>query len=216
MAGNALITKMADDAGVTEKQFYDTIMSTVMPGGKASNEQFLAFLQVANQYGLNPLTKEIYAFPAKGGIQPVVSIDGWVKLANANPNFDGMEYEDSIEDGAVVAITCKVYRKDRAHPVTATEYMAECKRGTEPWKQWPRRMLRHKATIQAIRYAFGFAGIIDPDEADRWHSTRSEVVYESRGAIAAIKDRIGVDDPEAEGGEQVDEADATSEQWGSM
>ena len=37
----------------------------------------------------------------------------------------------------------------------------------EPWKQWPRRMLRHKATIQAGRYAFGISGIVDPDEAER-------------------------------------------------
>lgn len=29
------------------------------------------------------------------------------------------------------------------------------------------RMLRHKVTIQASRYAFGLSGIIDPDEADR-------------------------------------------------
>jgi hypothetical protein len=31
-------------------------------------------------------------------------------------------------------------------------------------------MLRHKAAIQAGRYAFGFSGIIDPDEADRLES----------------------------------------------
>ena len=45
--------------------------------------------------------------------------------------------------------------------------MAECKRNTDPWRQWPNRMLRHKATIQAARYAFGFSGIADPDEAER-------------------------------------------------
>jgi hypothetical protein len=28
-------------------------------------------------------------------------------------------------------------------------------------------MLRHKAAIQAARYAFGFAGIMEPDEAER-------------------------------------------------
>ncbi len=28
-------------------------------------------------------------------------------------------------------------------------------------------MLRHKAAIQCTRYAIGFAGIIDPDEAER-------------------------------------------------
>ena len=48
-----------------------------------------------------------------------------------------------------------------------TEYMAECIRNTDPWKQYPRRMLRHKALIQCARYAFGFAGIVDPDEAER-------------------------------------------------
>ncbi len=29
------------------------------------------------------------------------------------------------------------------------------------------RMLRHKALIQAARYAFGFSGVMDEDEADR-------------------------------------------------
>jgi hypothetical protein len=51
--------------------------------------------------------------------------------------------------------------------VEVTEYLAECRQGTDPWKKWPARMLRHKAAIQAIRYAFGFSGIVDPDEADR-------------------------------------------------
>lgn len=186
MAGNALIVRMADKAGVTERQFYDTIMKTVMPGN-VTNEQFLAFLQVAGQYDLNPLTKEIYAFPAKGGgIQPVVSIDGWMKLANRHPNFDGLEHEDIADsNGELVAVVCKVYRTDRKHPVTATEYMAECRRSTEPWKQWPRRMLRHKATIQALRYAFGFAGIVDPDEAERYHDAPMEDVSEASTATAA-------------------------------
>ena len=177
MAGNELVTKLASTAGVTEKQYYETIMKTVMPAANVSPEHVLAFLQVAAAYDLNPLTREIYAFPGKGGgIQSVVGIDGWMKLANRNPQFDGLETQDVInEQGELVAITCLVYRKDRQHPVTATEYMVECKRQTDPWKQWPRRMLRHKATIQGLRYAFGFAGIVDPDEAERWHEADSTV-----------------------------------------
>src|SRR3546814_18172510 len=45
--------------------------------------------------------------------------------------------------------------------------MSECKRGTQPWQSHPRRMLRHKATIQCARLAFGFGGIYDQDEAER-------------------------------------------------
>src|SRR3546814_9231339 len=63
--------------------------------------------------------------------------------------------------------TCIIYRKDRAHPTEVTEFMSECKRGTQPWQSHPRRMLRHKATIQCARLAFGFGGIYDQDEAER-------------------------------------------------
>ena len=46
--------------------------------------------------------------------------------------------------------------------------MNECFNGNkEPWKRWPRRMLRHKAYIQGARIAFGFSGIYDEDEAQR-------------------------------------------------
>jgi hypothetical protein len=123
---------------------------------------------VAKQYNLNPILKEIYAFPAKGGgIMPIVSIDGWLNIINSHPQFDGMEFHDVIENGELVSVTCRMYRKDRTHPTEVTEYLNECKQGTDPWKKWPARMLRHKATIQAARYAFGFSGIYDEDEAKR-------------------------------------------------
>lgn len=169
---NGLVTQLATAYGMEARQFWGTIAKTVMPDPKnpPSNEQVIAFLVVAKQYNLNPFTKEIYAFPAKsGGIQPIVSVDGWAKMINSHPDFDGMTFADNLTpSGDLVAITCRMYRKDRQHPVEATEYLAECNRGTEPWKKWPRRMLRHKAMIQAARYAFGFAGIIDPDEAERF------------------------------------------------
>ena len=36
-----------------------------------------------------------------------------------------------------------------------------------PWQSHPSRFLRHKATIQCARLAFGFVGIHDQDEAER-------------------------------------------------
>jgi hypothetical protein len=65
------------------------------------------------------------------------------------------------------ACTCRIYRKDRSHPTVVTEYLTECRRDTGPWKSHPRRMLRHKAMIQAARLAFGYGGIYDQDEAER-------------------------------------------------
>jgi phage recombination protein Bet len=157
---------MAADYGFDRDQFVNAIKSTAVKG-QCSNEQFTAFLMVAREYKLNPLTKEIYAYPDRGGIQPIVSIDGWMNLINSNPAFDGMEFEDIFADGKLSAIKCTIFRKDRAKPISVTEYLAECKRNSEPWNKWPARMLRHKSAIQAARYAFGFAGIMDDDEYER-------------------------------------------------
>jgi len=168
----SVLVSMASRYGMEPKAFEQTVRNTVMPAKvQVTNEQFAAFLLVANEYRLNPITKEIYAFPSRGGgVQPIVSIDGWLNIINSHPQFDGMEFTDNVTDGKLESVTCRIYRKDRKHPTEVTEYMSECKGTSEPWKKWPVRMLRHKATIQAARYAFGFSGIADPDEADRMES----------------------------------------------
>ncbi len=159
-----LLDFMADKYSLKPDEFGKTVRATCGLS-TATPEQFAAFLIVAKEYDLNPLTKEIYAFPGKGGgIVPIVSIDGWVNLVNSNPQCDGFQFEmDHTPDGKLISCTCTMYRKDRKHPVSVTEYLEECKRATDPWKM-QHRMLRHKSMIQAARYAFGFAGIYDEDE----------------------------------------------------
>lgn len=132
--------------------------------GQVNDAQMTALLIVAQQYGLSPWTKEIYAFPDKNnGIVPVVGVDGWSRIINSHPQFDGIEFEQDDE-----SCTCIIYRKDRNRPIKVTEWMAECKRsGMGPWQSHPRRMLRHKAMIQCARLAFGYGGIYDQDEAER-------------------------------------------------
>lgn len=131
--------------------------------GQVSDAQMAALMVVANQYNLNPFTKELYAFPDKNnGIVPVVGVDGWARIINSHPQFDGIEFEQDAE-----SCTCIIYRKDRTRPIKVTEYLSECGRGTGPWQSHPRRMLRHKATIQCARLAFGYGGIYDQDEAER-------------------------------------------------
>jgi phage recombination protein Bet len=164
----SVISQMAARYEMDPKEFESTIKKTVFPSN-GTQEQFMSFLLVAKEYNLNPMLKEIYAFPGKnGGIVPVVGIDGWLNITNSHPQFDGMEFKDVLSnDGKISAITCKIYRKDRKYPTEVTEYLAECIGATDPWKRWPCRMLRHKATVQASRYAFGFSGIVDEDEAQR-------------------------------------------------
>lgn len=165
----AILVELAESYSMSGEEAGRTLMNTIFPGGKATGSQLMAFAVVAKQYGLNPWTKEIYAFPAKGGgVIPVVSVDGWYKMMNEHPQFDGIETSfENAEDGSAISCTCSVYRKDRNHPVTVTEYLAECSTGSPPWRKAPRRMLRHRAITQAARIAFSFAGIYEPDEAAR-------------------------------------------------
>ena len=150
--------EMGDGNGLLE-----TLKATAFKG-QVSDAQMTALMVVANQYGLNPWTKEIYAFPDKNnGIVPVVGVDGWSRIINNNPLFDGMDFVQDDE-----SCTCIIHRKDRNHPIKVTEYMSECKRANAgPWQSHPKRMLRHKAMIQCARLAFGFGGIYDQDEAER-------------------------------------------------
>jgi len=175
VSSTELVLKMAKEQLIDPQAYASTVMKSCFdikgPNKEPMQptpEQFTAFLMIANEHGLNPITREIYAFAKGGKVVPIVSIDGWLKIINEHPQFDGMRFVDNIDDvGNLVSITCQIYRKDRKLPTEVTEYLDECRMPTEPWRKWEARMLRHKATIQGARYAFGFSGIVDPDEAER-------------------------------------------------
>lgn len=181
---------MASRLNVDPSKLMGTLKATVFQ--KASDEELVALVVVANEYGLNPFLKELYAFPAKGGgIVPIVGVDGWNKMMTRQPDFDGIEFSMvDGDDGNPVSCTATIYLKTRSKPVAVTEYFSECYRDTEPWKKMPRRMLRHKALIQGSRVAFGFSGVYDEDEAIDVVTTvvsvsdaRSEAKADKRAAL---------------------------------
>ncbi len=165
-------------------ELIQTLKATAFKGD-VTDAQMTALLLVANQYGLNPWTKEIYAFPdKKNGIVPVVGVDGWSRIINDHPQLDGIEFRQSDEmvrpenanSDAPVWMECLIYRKDRSRPIVIREYLDEVYRApfkTErgvvagPWQSHPKRFLRHKTLIQCSRLAFGFVGVYDQDEAER-------------------------------------------------
>lgn len=164
----SLVAKVAAKYSVDPEKLLDALKSTAFKGDRdkaVTNEQMMALLVVADQYNLNPWTKEIFAFPdQKGGIIPLVSVDGWSRIVNEHPQLAGFTFEYD-PDGEWCE--CIIERKDRSQPIRVREYLAECRRNTSPWTTHPQRMLRHKAFIQAARIAFGFGGIYDQDEAER-------------------------------------------------
>lgn len=182
----SLVARFADRFGVDKGKLLQTLKATAFRqrGDRTviTDEQMMALLVVAEQYKLNPFTKEIFAFDDKGSIVPVVSVDGWARIINEHPALNGIEfrYADTSTKharGKDCPDWCEViiYRKDREHPTVVREYLDEVyqpPRGKDggydgPWQSHTKRMLRHKTVIQGARLAFGFAGIYDEDEAQR-------------------------------------------------
>jgi phage recombination protein Bet len=165
----ALATRFNIEPAKLVEVLRGTVIKPDRNGKQATNEEVAAFCIVADQYNLNPFTKEIHAFASGDkGIVPIVGIDGWTKVVNSRGDFDGCEFDDVADDqGNPIAVTCRMFVKGRARPVAVTERFSECNRANSiPWRQMPWRMLRHKAYMQAARYAFGLAGIYDQDEAN--------------------------------------------------
>lgn len=168
----SLVAKLANKFGVEPNKMLSTLKATAFQtkGPEITNEQLMALLIVADQYGLNPWVKELYAFPDKnGGIIPIVSVDGYLRILNDQKEFNGLHCQDGPinKNGLPDWIECTIHRRDREHPTVIREYMAECKRATPAWDSHPRRMLRHRAIMQCARVAFAFTGIYDEDEGAR-------------------------------------------------
>jgi|TARA_R110000824_G_scaffold203371_3_gene387797 phage recombination protein Bet len=163
---NSALAAMAERLSIEPAKLHKTLKQTVFKN--ASDEEMVALVVVANEHGLNPLCREIYAFPSRGGgIVPVISVDGWIRIMNSHPKFNGIHFNTHIDEkGAPISIACTIWVKGRDNPTVITEFFSECKRNTEPWQQYPHRMLRWKALAQGVRTAFGFAGYSDSDDAE--------------------------------------------------
>lgn len=188
-----------------------TVIKPDSKGKQATNEEVAAFCIVAQQYALNPFTREIHAFANGGSVVPIVGIDGWTHIVNASGNFDGCEFDYLDDDeGKPISITCRMYVKNRSRPIEATEYYSECYRPTAPWNQMPRRMLRHKSYIQAARYAFGLSGIYDEDEGRDIIQNKSMIIEREPVEMPAVIES-GEKAPETSPKSKADQPD--TEEW---
>lgn len=156
---------MATRLQVSAAGLKDTLLQTVFSACRTDAE-FIALTIVANAYDLNPLTKEIYAFPKKGGgIQPMISYDGWIKIMNNNPQTDGFEFIHTLnEKGDAIAVEGVFYRKDRSRPTKKMVYLKEFKKNTEPWNNSPNHMLDVRCLCHTVRIALGINAGVEGDD----------------------------------------------------
>lgn len=128
------------------------LRNTVAPG--LTDPEFRLFAEMCRATGLNPATKEIWAIKAGGRLQLMTGINGFLRIANSHPQFDGMEVSFEWDGKQLVSCTVKVHRKDRKFPSVATAYWSEYAKQTPIWRTMPTVMLSKCAKSLAIREAF--------------------------------------------------------------
>jgi phage recombination protein Bet len=185
------IIKHGQDAGMLE-----ALRNTIAPG--LSDGEFQLFAEMARATGLNPALKELWAIKAGGRLQLMTGINGFLKIANAHPQFDGLEVTFEREGSQIVSATAKVYRKDRRIPATATAYMSEYRKATPVWQTMPSVMLSKCAKALAIREAFvqELSGLyaqeeMPPEYALRETRESKRAVNLIEGASAVVDERTG-------------------------
>ena len=176
-SANSVLVRLAEQLKLDPAKLWKTLKATCFrpdrQGNEFSDEEAALVLMFAEQFQLNPLRREIWAFRNKRGIvEPIVSIDGWKAIMLRQPNFDGFQvtYSDSqveIEtDGIKTKLPewceCTIWLKNVSHPTVERVFSSEVFMPKSPvWSKSPRLMLHHRALIQAIRFSFNVAGIAD-------------------------------------------------------
>lgn len=170
-----------------DKEVIKTIADTVCKG--ATPAQLRMFIEVCRSTGLSPWLKEIFYVPEKGLI--MAARDGYLRVANESPNFDGIEtrVERDAKNVPVKAV-CTVWRKDRNHPTICEAYYSEYKKGTPVWTQYPSAMISKVAEVLALKRSFAINGCVTEEEiGDERGSTQAaqEIAQDKIAALEALK-----------------------------
>lgn len=165
-----------------DKQTLDTIKGTIAKG--ASDHQLAMFLTLAGKYGLDPFAKEIYLANIGGTPTIIVGRDGYLKIAQRDPNFQGInsgvvrstdEFEiDTLdgkvihrpnfaERGKIVGAWAIVYHKERKPAVIFADF-DEYNSKSGPWVKYPSAMIEKVAQSRALKMQFGISGLVTEDE----------------------------------------------------
>lgn len=167
----------------------DFLRKNVAPS--ATDDEFKTFMYLCKSYGLDPLKKEIYFIKYGAKTSILASRDGYLKIANLNQNFDGLEsdvvYNGDLltkrEDGSIhiaygpehmsfdksklSGAFCSVFRKDRSKATTVFVNIKEYYKKDAPiWQQYTNAMILKVAEAMALKRAFAISGLTTSEEIE--------------------------------------------------
>lgn len=173
-----------------DKSKYIELLKSVAPNATQSELDMLMYL--SKEYGLDPIKKEIYFIKYGSGKPTIItSRDGYLKIANTNPNFDGMESDVVYEGDKLIkrdngsllieygeshmnfdksklrGAFANITRKDRA---TACSVFVDIKdygkKESQIWRTYPNAMILKVAESMALKRAFAISGLVTQEEIE--------------------------------------------------
>ncbi len=180
---------MAKTTGTTAHENEELLRKSVAPG--ATDDEFKTFMYLCKEYNLDPLKKEIYFIKYGSKTTILTSRDGYLKIANLNENFNGIEsdvvYQNDIltkrDDGSLhisygpehllfdksklSGAYCSVFRKDRDKATTVFVSIKEYYKKDAPiWQQYTNAMILKVAEAMALKRAFAISGLTTKEEIE--------------------------------------------------
>jgi len=158
----------------------ETLRRTV--AGDASSDEFKMFIYLAKNYGLDPFNKEIFFWKKDGKPTIMTSRDGYLKIADRHPQYDGLvsdvvrendkfrrketgiNHQYGTNRGQIVGSYALVYRKDRSYPVYIFAPFKEYQADSKIWEQYPSAMILKVAESMALKRAFSVSGLVSREE----------------------------------------------------
>lgn len=171
----------------------ETIKRTVAKD--ATDDELRMFLHLAKSYGLDPFARDIW-FIKDGSARPIImtSRDGYLKIANRSADFDGLEadvvYEGDLFKktnagvehvystkgrGAIVGAYALVFCKGKSRPVYVYAPIADYRRNSPTWRQFPHAMILKVAEAQALKRAFSISGMVTAEELEAAQAVQVQV-----------------------------------------
>ncbi len=157
---------------------------------EATESELKILLYLCKEYQLDPLKKEIYFLKYGGKSTILTSRDGYLKIANQNENFNGLESDvvyqgDKLvkkDDGSVyieygedhinfnksklTGAFCSVFRKDRAKATTVFVSIKDYFKQSAIWQQYTNAMILKVAEAMALKRAFSISGLVTKEEIE--------------------------------------------------
>jgi phage recombination protein Bet len=178
-----------------QAEIVNVIRQTVAKG--ATDAQLRMFLEVCRSTGLDPFLKEIYFVAEKSII--MASRDGYLRVANEHPQFDGMETRvERDEKNVPIKATCSVWRKDRSHAITCEAYYSEYRKSGPVWSQYPSAMISKVAEVLALKRSFAINGVVTEEEMGTERPSNVAPIRKQPQPAAAIVEHIPEEHEEAE------------------